>query len=178
MNLLLDYDGVLHPSEVYRNPRTGRLFLDEALVRENHSLFEHALLLEHLLDESGVDVKIVLSTSWVRVLRNFSRTKRYLPDGLQQRVIGATWHTRMSKTMGAMDSDPMALPFTSMTRCQQIVDHCERNQIADTEWVAIDDDDAGWAEHLLDNLVHTDEVLGLGKPETQQELLRKLRGGK
>jgi hypothetical protein len=173
--LFLDYDGVLHPSEVYRNPSSGRLFMDRALAKY-HTLFEHAPLLERLIDESEVDVKIVLSTSWVRVLRNFNRTKRYLPKGLQERVVGATWHTCMSNnSLGTMDSDSTTSIFTSMTRCQQIISHCERNQIASAEWVAIDDEAQGWDERFRDNLVQTDDVSGLGNLDTQQELLRKLR---
>jgi hypothetical protein len=176
MILFLDYDGVLHPSEVFRNPKTGLIFLDREFTRGGHSMFEHGDLLGKLLDESCVDVNIVLSTSWVRVLKNFSKAKRYLPDSLQKRVIGATWHSSMSGELGSRDMYSETFTFTSMTRCQQIVQHCERNLIADSDWVSIDDDDTRWSQHLRDNLVHTDKTMGLGKRSTQQELISKLRG--
>lgn len=175
--LFLDYDGVLHPSEVFRNPLTGRIFLDREFTQDGHEMFEHADLLARLLDQSGVDVKIVLSTSWVRVLKSFQKAKLRLPKSLQKRVISATYHSAMSGELGARDlySDPFT--FTSMTRCQQIMLHCAKKKIAEGDWVAIDDDDTRWYPDLRKNLVHTDEVLGLGKPETQMELLQKLRGG-
>ena len=40
------------------------------------------------------NVKIVLSTNWVRV-RGFTRVRRALPEALRARVIGATWHSGM-----------------------------------------------------------------------------------
>lgn len=172
--LFLDYDGVLHPSFVYQHPRTFQPFLDELLVKEGHTLFEHASLLERILDECGVPVKIVLSTSWVRQLQ-FNKARRYLTVGLKRRVVGATWHSSMTNSLGTLDSDPLGKPFTSINRFEQIHSHCLRNHIKPSEWLAIDDDFFGWDERFRENLIQTDEILGLGKIETQEELIQKLR---
>lgn len=168
--LFLDFDGVLHPDEVYRNPKTGLVYLDQQLVDVGHQLFEHAELLAALLDRSGVDVSIVLSTSWVKVLRRFNVVKRRLPERLQSRVVGATWHSSMSRGGNGI--------FESMTRCQQILSYCTRHDIYSHEWIAIDDDDVGWRSDCRGNLVHTDKTFGLGKIESQQELMEKLIGRK
>lgn len=184
MHLMLDYDGVLHPSDVNRDPKTGRIYLGAGLEDDgSHTLFEHAELLVRLLDEieaSGeTQVRIVLSTSWVRVI-SFSKAKRRLPESLQRRVIGATYHTAMENDFQSRDLYSSSYTnnsvFLSMTRCQQIARYCERHKLRESEWIAIDDDDHRWLPEYRDNLVHTDEVLGLGKIETQQELLQKFRG--
>lgn len=46
--LYLDFDGVLHPSAVYRSPG-GAIFLEQYYVDDGHRLFEHADLLAELL---------------------------------------------------------------------------------------------------------------------------------
>ncbi len=175
--LFLDFDGVLHPSEVYRNPKTGRVYLGEGMADHGaHQMFEHADLLARLLDQSGVDVEIVLSTSWVRALKSFNKAKKQLPVELQKRVTGATWHSKLEGELGYRDLYSAPFTFANMSRFQQVLMHCNRNYIGQDDWVAIDDDAAGWRDEYKHNLVHTDEVLGLGKLDTQQELLHKLRG--
>lgn len=85
MILFLDYDGVLHSSEVYLVRRQPVLRDEPGMT-----LFQHAPLLIEAL-ASRPDIKIVLSTSWVARL-GYDRAKGYLPVALQARVIGATWH--------------------------------------------------------------------------------------
>lgn len=90
--LYLDYDGVLHPEAVWRAPRKG-IYL--ALGLENHHLFENANVLVDLM-EPYPDVLIVLQRAWVRVL-GFTAAASYLPRSLQDRAIGATFHTGMQR---------------------------------------------------------------------------------
>lgn len=141
--LYLDFDGVLHPEDVFRHPRRG-VYLGGNYP--GHALFEHAELLVALL-EPYPDVRVVLSTSWVRVLR-YQRALRYLPERLQMRVIGSTFHTRMNK-----DS------FLALSRGQQVLGDAGRRRA--TQWLALDDDAEGWPDSHRAHLLQTDPVLGL-----------------
>lgn len=154
--LFLDFDGVLHPHEVYMYH--GRGIVLEA--GPEHRLFEHAELLANLL-EPFPEVHIVLSTSWCQSLKGFDKAKGYLPESLQQRLIGATWHSGKERHR-----------WYNLTRYEQIHEYVIRHQVFN--WLAIDDDGEEWPEKQLNSLVYTDEWLGLGKPETQQELREKL----
>lgn len=155
--LFLDFDGVLHPNEVYLT--RGRQI---ELRAEGHRLFEHADLLGQLLDPHP-QVKIVLSTSWVFGLRSFDSVRERLPEVLQNRVVGATWHSRMNRYQ-----------WLAMTRYEQIMSHLDRRPQLD--WIAIDDNDEGWPADMRHHLVKTDEWLGLSDPATQRELAVKLSG--
>jgi hypothetical protein len=151
--LYLDFDGVLHPDEVYRI--RGRIILQ----CDGMNLFEWApLLAEHL--EPYPDLRIILSTSWVRVL-SFSEARAWLPDSLASRVIGATWHSAMDKHW-----------WINLSRYQQVSLHAKRHRI--TRWLAIDDDTQGWPDGGRGQLVHTDSLLGIATPATQALLRRKL----
>ncbi|MDO8903228.1 HAD domain-containing protein [Hydrogenophaga sp.] len=152
--LYLDYDGVLHHEDVWWHPRRG------AYIRTpGYALFEHMPLLEAAL-EPFPDVRIVLSTSWVRV-RRFSRSVKRLSPALRERVIGATFHTRMNEKA-----------FTDLPRGVQILGDVSRRQ--PRHWVALDDDAEGWPEAYRSDLIHTDEVLGISAPGTIQELRKRL----
>ncbi|MDQ5877834.1 MAG: hypothetical protein QG638_566 [Pseudomonadota bacterium] len=72
MILFLDFDGVLHSSEVYLIRRQPVLRAEEGMT-----LFQHAPLLVDALAERP-DIRIVLSTSWVARL-GFDRTKAFIP---------------------------------------------------------------------------------------------------
>lgn len=153
--LYLDYDGVLHPDEVYRI--RGRIVLQ----RDGMSLFEWApLLAEHL--EPYPDLRIILSTSWVRVL-SFNEARAWLPDSLGSRVIGATWHSAMDLFW-----------WHSLSRYQQISLHARRHRIS--RWLAIDDDTQGWPDDGREQLVHTDPMLGIAASDTKALLLQRLEG--
>jgi len=82
------------------------------------------------------DVSIVLSTSWVRNL-GFHRARKALPAQLHQRVIGATWHSAMSRS----STDYIA--WDNQTRYQQIAAYLAR-RTEPVSWLAIDDDARGW----------------------------------
>lgn len=61
--LYLDFDGVLHPEDVWRRPGWG-VFVARP---PGHRVFKNAALLEEVLAPYP-EIRIVLSTSWVRVL--------------------------------------------------------------------------------------------------------------
>jgi hypothetical protein len=152
--LFLDYDGVLHPNEVYRYHSRGIV-----LECEGHDLFEYAEILAEMI-ASHPKVTTVLSTSWVPEL-GFDRARSYLPDALNQRVHGATWHSALyDKTT-----------WFSLARYEQIAAYVRRHALKN--WIAIDDDDHGWADNQRHHLVHTDELEGLSKMRSQ-ELLKEM----
>jgi hypothetical protein len=148
--LFLDYDGVLHADDVYRTKKGIAL-------KSGGALFEHAHVLAAAI-EPHPEVKIVLSTSWVREL-GFSRAKKYLSEVLQARVRGSTYHT------GYEADEFIGTPWTSLTRYEQIARHVARHNL--TNWLAVDNDNEGWPESLAHRLVHTDGWLGLGDPAAQ-----------
>ncbi|MFX5057514.1 HAD domain-containing protein, partial [Acinetobacter baumannii] len=78
--MFLDFDGVLHPDEVYR---VGERIV---LRMDGFSLFEWSEVLDELMEPYPA-LQIVLATSWVRQL-GFDVARAYLPDSLQRRVVG------------------------------------------------------------------------------------------
>jgi hypothetical protein len=154
--LYLDFDGVLHPEDVWRRPGWGPY----VATPPGHRVFEHADLLLELL-RPYPDIRIVLSTSWVRVLGSVRKVARRLPPELRSRVIGATWHSSMS-----------ADGFQEMPRGIQVWSDVRRR--LPEAWLALDDDDAGWPAECRDHLVHTDAVLGISAPSVLAYLKEKL----
>jgi hypothetical protein len=154
--LYLDFDGVLHPEEVWRYPGSGPYVASP----RGHQVFEHAALLERCL-EPYPSLRIVLSTNWVLVFRSVRKVARRLPPALRDRVVGATFHRQM---------DPAW--FRSIPRGVQVWgDVCRRTPDA---WLALDDDDAGWPAVCRRHLVRTDPVLGLSAPSVLTELQTRL----
>ena len=153
--LYLDYDGVLHHENVRWHPRQGA-YLD---APDGYALFQHAVLLETLLAPYP-SLRIVLSTSWVRVF-GYSRAAKRLTPQLRARVIGATYHS----TMRAQD-------FAAMPRGYQVWNDVQRRQPRD--WLALDDDAQDWPDWCRDRLVHTHEHAGLSEPAVRAELRAKL----
>jgi hypothetical protein len=141
--LFLDFDGVLHPDAAFHTKRGIEL-------RGEGELFMWAPILESLLSECP-QIQIVLSTSWVRQL-DFKRAKKRLPESLQDPVIGATYHS-------SMESGPDATPWMQRTRWQQIASHLSRNKVQD--WIALDDDAAGWPDDQRHRLLLCDPQTGL-----------------
>ncbi|WP_368622630.1 HAD domain-containing protein [Paraburkholderia sp. BR13444] len=154
--LYLDFDGVLHPEDVWRRPGIGPYVASPP----GHEVFEHAALLADCLEPYPA-LRIVLSTSWVQVLRSVRKVTRRLPPELHRRVVGATFHRRM---------DPVW--FQSVPRGVQVWgDVCRRRPEA---WLALDDDEAGWPVVCRPHLLHTDPVLGLSAPAVLTELQARL----
>jgi hypothetical protein len=146
--LFLDFDGVLHPVPG---------------CREDIELFAYAPLLEAAL-EPHPDVRIVLSTSWVEGF-GYEVSQECLPESLQQRVIGSTYHSRMKRDMRPEW-------HAMLTRYAQIANYVKRHAV--TRWLALDDDDTGWPPGQRRNLVRTPGRFGLSYPDAQTELADKL----
>lgn len=157
--LFLDFDGVLHPDAVYRR-LDGRIEL-----RASGELFMWAPLLEEILEDYP-ELRIVLSTSWVRVL-GFRRARERLPAKLAERVIGATWHSAMGRN--SLD----VIGWDHQTRFQQISAYLSRSPNP-TPWLAIDDDDVGWPDEQKSSLILTDPVKGLASVNVQNLLRHQL----
>ncbi|NVO04738.1 MAG: hypothetical protein HXX19_01675, partial [Rhodoferax sp.] len=109
------------------------------------------------------ELKIVLSTSWVRSYGCAGAAKR-LPLELRSRVIGATWHS---------GNKPLENEWVSAPRGMQIWSDVLRRKPA--AWLAIDDDYLHWPKWALENYVQTDEVLGISHPAVKALLERKLQ---
>lgn len=149
-----DYDGVVHDDAVYWSPKMGI-----HMRTPGRTLFEWLPLLEELLAPYP-EVKIVLSTSWVRV-KSFGFAKRQLTPALQSRVIGATFHNR----------ETQKFQFDNMSRGSQVWADVERRK--PERWFAIDNDEHGWPDWCRDQLIKTDDRLGLSDPLAQHSI-RKL----
>ena len=164
MILFLDFDGVLHPNEVYLSKSS----LVE--LRGEGSLLMHVPVLERLLAPYP-QVRIILSTSWVRTV-GFDNTIRHMQkliprSSLFKHIAGATWHAKMVK-----DGND---PFDDWSRFQQIHFHVRFNDVKN--WIAIDDlFDGGerWPEAHRERLILTESKTGLGSADTQEELRTKL----
>ncbi|BFO54620.1 HAD domain-containing protein [Acidovorax sacchari] len=151
--LYLDFDGVLHPADVWFSPEQG--FRLGAGYADRHALFEHANFLAALLGPYD-DVRIVLSTSWVPVI-GLAEAAARLPPELANRVVDATF-----------DPNLHGPQFGSVARGHQILDHVRRNGVSD--WVALDDDARGWPGRARACLIKTDMVRGLNDPSPQTKL--------
>lgn len=154
--LYLDFDGVVHHDAVYWSRDAG-IHIRGAPGRV---LFEWAPILEDLLAPFP-GVKIVLSTSWVRV-RDFDFAKSKLPPALQTRVVGATFHRR----------EMQKWKFDNMSRGAQIYADVQRRQ--PLCWLAIDNDDVAWPTHCRDHLIKTKDDLGLSDHEVQAAISARL----
>lgn len=155
--LFLDFDGVLHPDAVYLS-RQG------PVLRTDGELFMWTPHLVEVLKQFPF-VSIVLSTSWVRHL-GFKRALGFLPSFVAERVVGATWHSSMAKIW----ADEAV--WDGRTRYDQISRYAARANLS--QWISLDDELAGWAEEALDRLVACDPQRGLGDPDAQRNLYKRL----
>lgn len=154
--LYLDYDGVLHHENCLYHPRRGAYLC----APPEYALFQHAALLQRVLVPYP-DVQIVLSTSWVRQYGVTGSAKR-LPQGLRQRVIGATYHSAMNENA-----------FTAQPRGLQVVNDVGRRK--PRGWLALDDAYEDWPIEHLDHYIRTHEQDGISDPAVLNELERKLK---
>ncbi|MFC5473516.1 HAD domain-containing protein [Paraherbaspirillum soli] len=153
--LYLDYNGVLHDDKVIRNRKRGLY-----IATPDRSFFEWMPILEELLAPYP-DVKIVLSTCWIRSL-GFDATRHELSEALQERVIGATFlHPKLD-----------AAEFDMLPRGMQVWNDVERRK--PSSWFAIDDDAFGWPERCRDRLIETKGHLGLSDPLVQDHVRQML----
>ncbi len=149
--LYLGFDGVLHHADVH-------LTQFGASVARG-ALFQHATALERLLAPFP-DVRIILSTRWVRVF-GVDRATQSLPPALWPRVVGAT------TGLALREAEP------HVPRGMEVWADVQRRH-AHPRWVAVDDDDAGWTEESRPHLVHSDAQLGLGNPRVAEALASAL----
>lgn len=157
--LFLDFDGVLHPDEVYRIRGKG-LFLRAPGMH----LFQYVEHLSSILAKYP-EVHIVLSTSWVKEF-GFDKAKSYLPQDIQDKIIGGTYHRREAMFGGWARDWPL------YTRYQQIQQWLDRKNV--TSWVALDNDCEGWPVNKYEHLVPSDDWKGLSQLECQKMLDSKL----
>jgi hypothetical protein len=162
--LYLDFDGVLHHEDVWFMHGCAPWFGTPGAWR----MFEHAHLLVKAL-EPYPDVKIVLSTTWVKK-RGFGRSRKRLPDALRPRVIGATYHSQMAYGMSMYWNPGYSCPWMQMTRGAQV--HSDIGRRRPDAWVAVDDCHDGWRD--LSHVVLTNEVLGISDPAVYSDLEAKL----
>ncbi|CAN5347277.1 HAD domain-containing protein [soil metagenome] len=151
----LDFDAVLHDGNVLRNRSSGM-----TIKTPGRSFFEWMPILEDLLAPYP-DLKIVLSTTWVREL-GFNEAKHELSASLQDRVIGATFlHPKILKA-----------EFDTMPRGMQILGDVERRK--PSQWFALDDDAFGWPARHKDKLIQTKDASGLSDPAVQEKVRERL----
>ena len=160
--LFLDFDGVLHPDAAY-------LIKGRPILKTQGALFMWAPLLLEALTPFP-DVRIVLSTSWAREL-SYTRARRWLPSGLRERVIGATWHSAMSYKRDGFRS--LTTWWDEATRYEQIKRYVTRAGL--TQWLVVDDQPDGWAEEDRDHLVQTHGETGLSDPAALALLVKGLQ---
>lgn len=153
--LFLDFDGVLHHDCVYRK-KSGEIYIPI----EGRELFEHAQYLVDVL-QPHPEVRLILSTTWVPVLGSYSKVIDKLPSSLAERVVGATWHSQLHPVW-----------FQQATRYEQIIAAVKRD--GRELWLALDNDNEGWAEEHRWNLVLTDDDRGISERRKQLELNEKI----
>lgn len=154
--LYLDFDGVLHHQNVLWHSLIGPYLS----APDGYVLFQHATLLEHIL-EPYPEVSIVLSTSWVLRFSLAKATKNLKPS-LRYRVIGATYNSRRDEQS-----------FIAMPRGVQVQQDVLRRQ--PKAWLAVDDDDFGWPTDCLGHLVVTHKHAGISAPDVLETFKTKLR---
>jgi hypothetical protein len=154
--IFLDFDGVLHPDAVWYERATGQ----PRLRAPGHTLFESLPVFEEAIAPYP-DLKIVLSTSWVRTF-GFERTRGYLSESLRPRVIGATYDPK----------SPDAWRHDRLSRYDAIALDVKRRQPA--RYLALDDDALGWPPAEYDALALVPAELGLRCPKAQAQLRSRL----
>lgn len=150
--LYLDFDGVLHPSEVWMiGDKPVLQWPDDPAL----TLFCFAPILESILDDYDVAgrIKIILSTTWGQKF-GLQKASDYLPDSLKSRVIGKTSHSEKPRGV-------------------QVAQHA-RYHIKQQPWLALDDVAHMWPPEHLDKLIACDPGKGLSCLSTQAKLKAKL----
>jgi len=154
--IYLDYDGVLHPSDVYAYPDVPIIRLEAP----GHELFENVAVLELILAPFP-HVVVVLSTTWC-LHHGVPFAMEQLTPAIRTRVIGTTF-----------DSDnPHLWRMPKMSRWDQI--SCDVERRKPRRWLALDDDGFAWPERERDKLVLTPADLGLQCVKAQNELKTRM----
>ncbi len=151
----LDFDGVLHHHDVWWHARIGA----HMRAPDQYKIFQHLDLLERLLAPYP-EIRIILSTSWVRRY-GCSKTSKQLGPRLRQRVLGATFHSRMDENK-----------FMELPRGQQVWNDVQRRKPAG--WLALDDDGDGWPEESAGHFIKTHETEGISDAQVLAVLKERL----
>jgi hypothetical protein len=152
--LFLDFDGCLHHENV-RLVESGHFYLDAPV---QYCMFQHVALLEQLL-EPYPEVRIILSTRWVRV-KGVRKAAKELSGALRARVIGSF----------VPESPPV--DFWFMPKGLQVAADVQRRRPA--AWFAIDDDQVGWPEWARPHVVLSDPYEGISPREVQDAIRAQL----
>lgn len=156
MILFLDFDGVLHPSDVF-------LLNDEPVLIHpkdpDLKLFCWAPILESILDEldPAGEVKIILSTTWV-VKLGLERARSYLPKSLLNRVISGLRQTVHYSPRG------------------YLVGRHAFQKYPGRPWIALDDSVYDWPACYLGGLVPCTSDSGISDEVVIRDLKEKLKG--
>lgn len=155
--LYVDYDGVLHHQNCLWHPKRGAYLQ----TPPEYVLFQHAELLASLLAPFP-QIEIVLSSSWVLQYGLTGAAKR-LPEKLQRRVIGGTFHSRH------MQRD--AFQFEKL-RGEQVYEDVLRRRPRD--WIALDDSVEGWPSEAVGHFIQTNPEEGISDPKVLFEIKERL----
>lgn len=153
MDIYLNFDGVLHPDQVFYED--GCI---PSLLAPGHNAFEHAELLAATL-EGHEDVVIILNTWWTFYLGP-DACKDLLPPSLAARVGGST-----IQYLDAYDSIP--------TRLKETERHIARQRSG--PWVILDHNNARYRRDFLPHLLLLDPFEGLGSRTARRSVERRLR---
>lgn len=151
--LFLGYDGCLHSTSVTHSGNKP------VLHGEGSKLFEHATaLVELLAPYPGVD--IVLHTMWVQ---NYGAETaiRYLPQALQERVVGTT-----------NEFNDNTLKWEGLSQFDKIMRYVNGRSVG--VWLALQHDDGGWPESFMTQLVWPHPEFGIGDRKTMNRLKDQL----
>lgn len=145
--LFLDFDGVLHPLWTPAPFNDWQLEVTFGPTPYAGPFFLHASALAAILSPFLEHLEIVVSSTWGKG-RTLEELRQLLPVAVANRVVDAVYHH---------------LPPTTKTRSrweeiswylQNVRSYQGRN------WLAIDDDAAGWPEAMRPQLVHCERDLG------------------
>jgi hypothetical protein len=135
------------------------------VVIRRGALFDWAHFLEEILSPYP-QVRIVLSTSWVREL-SFNEARSYLPPSLAGRVVGATFHRRIHGPTRELRQH-----WSQTPRGLQIYQDVLRR--SPPTWLALDDAVDEFTPEQSRWLVACDPELGLSDQTTRDVLVERL----
>jgi len=149
----LDFDGVLHHSEVYCTAGVGI-----HIRTPGRTLFEWMPILEELFAPYP-DVRIVLSTSWV-ASQTFEFARDQLSPELRLRVIGSTYTIQNLRYFDAWPRGKQVYSDVLIRKPDQ--------------WFAIDDDDSGWPQSAKNKFIKTNGATGISDTAVQDKIRQML----
>ncbi|MGF6243500.1 hypothetical protein P3T42_005264 [Paraburkholderia sp. GAS38] len=152
MILYLNFDGVLHPDQVFYE----KGYMPSLLTPGHHAL-EHAGLLAGALEDFD-EVAIVLNTWWTFYL-GLDVCKDLLPATLAARVSDST-----VQHIGTYETMP--------SRREEAEQHIARQR--SRSWIILDHNHARYRRDLEPNLLLLDPSEGLGSQAAQRSVKRRL----